>query len=284
MRETPSSSSTARGRSSRDQMLDRAGAALNQRPREAERIANEILDAEPHHPRALQLLGKALVAQGRGGEAVAAIEASVRNKRDPELETILAVALRQTGRLDDALFHLKRTVKRHVRYALAFRELGSLLFVLERFDEAIAAFKSGLDIAPMMPELSIELGRIFLHQRDCSNAKAAFARALSIVPNSADALFGMAKAHQEIGENEVAAGYFRSYLMLRPSDTKAWINLGHCLLELGQRDAGYDCFRTVARSHPEYYAETLGALASSGRGRFWLRPSAAASFLRDPKA
>ncbi|HUC48613.1 MAG TPA: tetratricopeptide repeat protein [Xanthobacteraceae bacterium] len=284
MRETPSGSSTADFRSSRDRQLDRAGAALNQQPREAERVASEILDAEPHHPRALQLLGKALVAQGRGGEAITAIEASVRNRRDPELETILAMALRQTGRLDDALFHLKRTVKRHARHAPAFRELGSLLFVLERFDEAIVAFKSGLDIAPMMPELSIELGRIFLHRRDCSNAKAAFARALSIVPNSAEALFGMAKAHQEIGENDAAAGYFRSYLMLRPNDTKAWINLGLCLLELGQRDAGHDCFRTVVRSHPEYYAETLGALASSGRGRFWLRPSAAASFLGDPKA
>jgi Tfp pilus assembly protein PilF len=148
------------------------------------------------------------------------------------------------------------------------------------FEEAVAALKCGLDVAPMMPELSIQLGYILLHRRDCAAAKSAFERALAIAPNSAEALFGLAKAHQEIGENDSAIGYFRRYLMLRPGDANAWLALGHCLLELGERDAGYDCFRAVARSNPERYGEALGAFVSSGRGRFWLRPSAAANFLR----
>lgn len=276
--------STASGHN-RDQMLDRADAALNnQHPQDAERIAGEILRADPRHSRALTTLGFALVAQGRGAEAIAPLEAAARGKRDPEIDTALAMALRQAGRLDDAVSRLKRTTKRHPRFAPAFYGLGSLLFALERCEEAIAALKSGLDVAPMMPELSIQLGLVYLHQRDCANAKAAFARALAIVPNGAEALFGIAKAHQEIGENEAAAGYFRRYLMLRPSDANAWLTFGHCLLELGQRDAGYDCFRTVARNYPERYGETLGSLVTSGRGRFWLRPSAASRFLRGDRS
>jgi len=224
-------------------------------------------------------LGYALLAQGRGAEAIAPLEAAARNKHDPEIDTALAVAHRQAGRMDDALSRLKRTAKRHPQFAPALRELGSLLFALERFDEAVAALNRGLDVAPMMPELSIQLGLVLLHRRDCAGAKAAFARAIAIAPNAAEALLGIAKAHQEVGENNAAAGHLRRYLMLHPGDANAWLMLGQSLLELGERDAGYDCFRTVARNHPQRSGEVLRMLATSGHGHFWLRPSAAARFL-----
>jgi tetratricopeptide (TPR) repeat protein len=281
----PAFPGAAQSGTSRDDALDRAGLALNnQRPLDAERIAREVLQTNPGQVRALHILGCALLAQGRAGDAIAPLESTGRGKHDPEIDTTLAMALRQVGRLDDALSRLHRTVKRHPRFTPAFRDLGSLLFAMERFDEAVEALRRGLDLAPMMPEFSIQLGYIFLHRRDCANAKAAFARALSISPNSPEALFGIAKAHQEVGENEAAAGYFRRYLMLRPGDANTWLTFGHCLLELGQRDAGYDCFRAVARNSPERYGEALGALVTSGRGRFWLRPSAAAKFLRGKKS
>ena len=94
----------------------------------------------------------------------------------------------------------------------------------------------------------------------------------------------MAKAHQELGESEAAADYFRRYLADRPNDSGAWLNLGHCLLELGQRDAGYECFRTAARGDAKRYGIALSSLAASSRGRFWLKPSAAAQYFRDRKS
>ena len=66
--------------------------------------------------------------------------------------------------------------------------------------------RGGLQIAPLMPQLSIQLGFAHLSRGDCANAKVAFARAFDISPHADDALFGMAKAHQELGENEEAAG------------------------------------------------------------------------------
>jgi tetratricopeptide (TPR) repeat protein len=273
------------GGANRDDALDRANFALNnQRLRDAERIAGEVLQTNPGQVRALHILGCALLAQGRADDAIAPLESAGRGKHDPEVDTALAMALRQAGRLGDALSRLNRAAKRHPRFAPIFRDLGSLLFAMKRYDEAIAALKRGIDLAPMMPELSIQLGYVFLHLRDCAGAKSAFAHALGISPNLPEALFGIAKAHQEIGENEAAAGYFRRYLMVRPGDANAWITFGHCLLELGQRDAGYDCFRAVARHNPEHYGEALSAFVTSGRGRFWLRPSAAAKFLQRKKS
>jgi tetratricopeptide (TPR) repeat protein len=268
-----------------DDALQRAMLALNgQRPNEAERIAGEVLKADPRQPGALYIFGCALLMQGRAEDAIAPLETAARGRHDAEIETQLAIALRQAGRQDDALSRLRRATKRLPPYAAAYRELGSLLSSMERYDEAIEALRRGIEIAPMMPGLSIQLGYVFLQRRNCANAKVAFARALDIYPGSPDALFGMAKAHQEGGECQAAVGYFRRCLMSRPNDANTWFNLGHCLLELGQRDAGYECFRTVARGDPKRYGDALTSLVKSGRGRFWLKPSAAARFMRGTRS
>lgn len=266
-----------------DAQLQQALLALNgRRPKEAERIAAQILKSDPRHGRALHLFGCSLLMQGRAHEAVEPLENAARG-RDPEIETQLAVALRQADRPDEALARLKRATRRQPPFAPAFRELGSLLVFMERYDEAIEVLRRGLDVAPMMPDLSIQLGYAYLSCRSYLDARAAFKRALSISPNSPDALFGMAKSFQEVGDNQPAAAMFRRYLVTAPSDQSAWLHLGHCLLELGDLDAGYECFRTAARGDPKRYGNALNSLAAAARGRFWMRPSAAAEFLRASK-
>jgi len=265
--------------------LQRAMLALDgQRPQDAQRIAEALLQHDPRHAQALHVLGCALLMQGRAADAIAPLETAARELRNPETDTLLAIALRQAGRHQDALLRIKRATKRQPPYAAAFHELGAVLSSLERHDEAIEALRRGLEIAPMMPELSIQLGYVFLRLSNFADAKLAFARALDISPAAADALFGIAKAHQKVGENEPAAGYFRRYLRIRPDDAAAWLDLGHCLLQLGQCDAGYECLRTAARGDPERYGNALSLLAASARGRFWLKPSAAAQFLRGKKS
>jgi Tfp pilus assembly protein PilF len=259
--------------------LQRARMALNSdRPQDAERIAEGILKLDPRNGAALQVRGCALLMQKRAGDAVAPLQAAAQSLRDGETDTLLAMALRQTGRIDHALSRLKRATKRHPPYAPAFHELGYLLMSLENYDEAVQALHRGLEIAPMMPQLSTQLGEVFLRRRSYPEAKAAFARALDIAPQSADALFGLARAHQSLGETAAAAGFYRRCLVLAPDDPACWLNLGHCLLQLGEFDAGYDCFRTAARGDQKRYGKALNSLAASGRGKLWLRPSAATRF------
>lgn len=269
------------GASRSDAAAQQALFALNnERPQEAERLAGEILKADPRHSQALHILGYALLMQGRCQDAITSLEAAARGRHDPEIDMQLAIALRRVGRRDDALSRLKRAIKRRPPFPMAFHELGCLFVSLERYDEAIDVLSRGVEVAPMMPDLSIELGYVFLRRRDCAKAKIAFARALDISPSSYDALFGMAQSHQLLGENEMAAEYFRHCLRIRPDDAGLWLNLGHCLLQLGQSEAGYRCFCTAARGDPKQFGKALTSLTASGRGRFWLKPSAAAQFLK----
>ena len=267
-----------------DGALQRAALALNAgRPQEAERIAAEVLKATPRHAGALHVIGYALLMQRRFNDAIAMLEPVARSRHDAEFDTQLAIALRGAGRDDDALARLNRAIKREPPYAAAFVELGDLLTTMKRHDEAIDTLSRGLDVAPMLPEMSAQLGYALLERRSFAEAKSAFARTLSVAPDRYNALFGMAKAHQELGECQAAADYFRRCLAIRPDDAALWLNLGHCLLEAGQRDAGYECFRKAARGDAMRRSKALSSLVRSGRGRFWLKPSAASRYLQGTK-
>jgi tetratricopeptide (TPR) repeat protein len=200
----------------RNETLERARAVLNNdRPQEAEQIVAGILQAGPRHAQALRIRDAALLMQQRAADAATALQAAASGLHDAETDTLLAMALRQCGRAQDALSRLKRALKRRPPYAPAFHELGYLLMSLGRYDEAIDALRRGLDVAPMMPQLSVQLGEVFLRQRSYAAAKTAFARALEIAPDHAEALFGIARAYQALRENAPAADLYRRCLRVR---------------------------------------------------------------------
>src|SRR5260221_11643940 len=181
--------------------LQWARAAIDRgRPDDAERLARGVLARVPQHPAALHLLGCALLLQGHPRQAVAPLERAVRASQDPTIETQLAIALRQSGRTDDALIRLRRATKRRPAYPAAFHELGFVLFSSGRVDEAIAVIAHELELAPRMAQLSIRLGGIHHAGRDRAKAKAAYAQALAVAPEHAGAHYGMGVVLFDDGE------------------------------------------------------------------------------------
>jgi Flp pilus assembly protein TadD len=97
-----------------------------------------------------------------------------------------------------------------------------------------------------------------------------------MVPGNADALVGFGVALQYEGDFARAAERFRRVLANDPGHHRARMNLGYCLIELGQVDDGIACLRAAVKAAPHNYGNALRMLISAGRGRFWLRRSAAA--------
>jgi len=246
---------------------------------EAERIAREVLSKNPRSPEALRLLGAVLLRQQRPREAVAPLDEAARNGANPELETHLAMALRDIGRSDEAVKWLYCAIERQPAYARAFQELGNMLRAMRNYAEAETVLKRGLEAAPTVPELSLALGGVYLDRADSPNAKVAFARALAIVPGDPDALLGFGIALQYEGDFARAAERFRRVLARDPGHHRARLNLGYCLIELGQVDEGIACLREAVQAAPHVYGSALRMLIAAGRGRFWLKRSAAAACL-----
>jgi tetratricopeptide (TPR) repeat protein len=269
------------GAASDDQDLRVGWAAIDRRrPDEAQQIARDLLNRQPRHAGALHLLGLALLIQKHPREAVGPLAEAARHTVDPRLETHYALALRDVGRRDDAIAWLKRAISRKPVFPSAFHELGLIFCGMRRYDNAEAVFKQGIELAPGFAELSVELGGVYICRAEPANAKVAFARALALAPDHARALHGCGTAFLFEGEFERAAAQFRQVLAHYPDHLRARLDLAHCLLELGRFNAAVAELRMVLRSAPQYYGSTLKVLASSRRGRLWLRPSMAASFLQ----
>jgi tetratricopeptide (TPR) repeat protein len=256
----------------------------DKRPAEAERIAADILKSNSGNREAVKVLGYALIMLGRAAEALTLLEKAARGSHDPELEMEVAVALRLNGRIDHAIASLKRAIKRTPPFPGAFYEFGLVLASQQRFDEAIDVFKRGVEIAPMMADMAAQLGNIYYAVNDRKSAADFFRRALAINPAHFAAAEGLALALMNDHQFADAAELFRRLLTAQPDNENARISLGNCLLNLGDTDGAYSCLRAVSARGPQLYGKALRVLVGSGRGRFWLRPSAAARFLKGDKA
>ena len=253
------------------------------RPLDAERFAGEALKANAANPEAAKFLGYALLMQERADEAVAPLEKAARATRNPEIETQLAIALRRVGNSDKALIWLRRAVKRTPPFPPAFHELGYLLHSLKQSDEAIEVLKQGIALAPMIPELWSQLGFVSNATHDRAGAAEAFSCALDINPVHPEAMKGLTSVLMQEGDYAQAAELFKRVISAYPEEGSARIGLGACLLQLGEMDAAYACLRAGVGKGAPFHA-ALKAIMSSGRGRFWLRPSQAAAFLKSESA
>jgi predicted Zn-dependent protease len=260
--------------------LDGAAAALrSQRLDEAERLAAGVLKSNPGNVGAAQLLGQALLLQNRPQEAIAPLRWTARRSHDPVIETLLARALADTGRGDEALDQLRLAITRRPAYPQAFQELGDQLGKLGRFDEGAAVFESGLALAPDAAVLRMGLGYLRLQRNDRAGARRLFAQVRAAAPERRDARVALANVMALDGEYAAAADLYRQALALRPDDALTRIELARCLLEMGERAAGEAALRAAARGEPQAANLAITALAATPRGRFFLRPRAAARFL-----
>ena len=281
MAQPPKRSSPQQPPGRREVTLQHATYALQiGRPGETERIAGALLQRNPGDAQAAQLYGHALYMQGRGEDAIAPLERAAQQNRSAELETQLAMVLRQAGRIDDALKRFARAIKRTPPFPPAFLEYGNLLIHRRRLDEAVDVLHQGAALAPSFAEMLAQLGAALAARGKHEAARAAFARAVSNAPPDLDTLFILAQTMRASGSYAQAAEIYRRMLAIAPDETGARVVLGICLIECGESEAGYANLRAVGSADPKVFGQTLHGLARAGHGRFWLRPSDAKEFLK----
>jgi tetratricopeptide (TPR) repeat protein len=265
--------------------LDQAAAALQaQRFADAERLAASVLRSNRNHLAAAQILGQALLQQGRPEDAIEALRSPARRSLDPALETLLARAFADAGRDDEALDRLRAATARRPAYPLAFLELGDRLGQLGRHDEGIAVFSQGLALAPDAIVLSVGLAFLRLHRNERAEARALFDAVRAAAPQRRDALLGLAHVMVADGDYAGAAVLYRQALEARADDLATRVSLARCLLEMGAREAGEAALRDAARGADAMAGPAITALAAAPHGRLFLKPSAAADFLRGAAA
>jgi tetratricopeptide (TPR) repeat protein len=266
------------------QVLERAAHALRMGQfAEAEHLAAEILKASRTDSAAATILGRALLAQNRGGEAIAPLEKAARRNEDAGIETLLGAALGGAGRRAEAIEQLRRATARRPPFMPAFQELAGQLAKDSRVNEAIAVIESGLALAPDAIDLQLDLARLQLFRNARGKAREILLKAREAAPGRPDIPALLARILLLDGEYAAAADAFKHALGLRPDDAMTRADFAACLLEMGERDAGEAQLRSAFRGRPQMLGRTTKALVNSSHGRFFFRQSAVAEFLQRDK-
>ncbi|MBE3097636.1 MAG: tetratricopeptide repeat protein [Planctomycetes bacterium] len=195
---------------------DAAGAAAQWR---------EVLRLVPHHVEARVRLGDALVRQGRMTEAQD-LWAEALCGRPECLQAInrMADALTAQGRLDEAAAWAERAIRLRPD-AAQHRCLGSLLARQGKADEAIRAYRRGLERHPEDVGLREGLAAALASRKEFAEAAAEFEALLAAAPEHLAARCALARALENLGRTEEAAGQYRLALALNPRMPEALAGL-----------------------------------------------------------
>jgi tetratricopeptide (TPR) repeat protein len=185
-------------------------------------------------------------------------------------QALLAVALTDAGRQDEALPHLRQAVDGDPR---ARYLLGAALFTQRKLDEAKRELEEFIRLEPTLAEVvdaKDALGGIASMQGQPSAAEAYHRAALAMSPNHASARRHLANALLAQSRFAEAAREYRLYLRLKPTDDEAVANLGVALVgSAAANNEAEEAFRRALALNPQNQNanRTLAAVLVQ-RGRY----------------
>jgi len=210
------------------------------RLREAASLYAEVLEVQPHHAGALNLLGVLTSQAGQHAEAARMIRQAVAiSPREASYRINLGLILREAGQLEDAAASLRVARSLRPDAADAHLNLGVILAELGQADEAIACYRRALVLRPEDGDALGNLGNLLREQGSWDAAVVCLQSAAALQPGVASAHNNLAVALAEQGRmNEAVSGYRRA-LALRHDLPEAHYNLGMALLRQGELAAGW---------------------------------------------
>jgi Flp pilus assembly protein TadD len=140
-------------------------------------------------------------------------------------------------------------------------------YVVNRCEDAIAAYQQALKIAPASSEAETGIGRCLL-KRNAAEAALTFEKAVQDDAQNAAAQNDLGIARDLQGNYAGAAGSYRQALLLEPGTTATEVNLG---LSLALSGDGADALQylgplaTGAAATPKIRADYAAALVAAGR-------------------
>jgi Flp pilus assembly protein TadD/serine/threonine protein kinase len=188
----------------------------------------------------------------------------------PATVTLLAVALREADKVEQAAAVLRRAQPRHsgdfwINFELAYTLSETRL---HKWHEALRYYAMALALRPESPGAHLNLGKAFSETRAPDEALVQFQEALRLQPDSAEAHIGIGVALKAKGRLDEAIAEFREALRLRPDFAMAHSNLGLTLVAKGRLDEAIAACRQALRLQPDYANahNNLGAgLLAKGR-------------------
>ena len=185
---------------------------------QAEDLYRQVLEQDPDHPDALNLLG---------------------------------VILQDSGRLTESIAVLSWAVTVDPEFSEAYANLARAQYGAGDLAAAKCSGQRAIELDPDLAEPHLQLARTMLALRDDAGAAAAATRAAALLPDSADAQALLGHARSKLQDYAGAVAAYRSADRSTPDRFDILLPLGTALAELKQFDDAIICCRRVVTLWPE---------------------------------
>lgn len=201
---------------------------------------DRALAAKPDFAEAHSNRGNALQALNRFDEALASFDQALRFKPDfAEAHNNRGNALQALKRFDEALVSYNQALRIKPDYAEAYDNRGSVLQELKRFDDALASHDQALRIKPDFAEAYSNRGIALQALRRFEEALASCNQALQLKPDYAEAHYNQGIALQKLRRLHDALASYDQALRIRPDHADSHWNQSLCRLQLGDYATGW---------------------------------------------
>jgi predicted Zn-dependent protease len=132
--------------------------------------------------------------------------------------------------------------------ALVFQRIGSVHLELNHTNDALAAHRQAVQIAPGWADGRIKLGKAYLQIDRLEEAQVELERAARETPNNSEVHLGLAETYLARGAWESAAASAQRAIVLGAADARALYLLGTALIRTGRNEEGQARLREFAKA------------------------------------
>jgi protein O-GlcNAc transferase len=245
---------------SSDKLLAEGLAALNQRNwRDAERLFRGVLQAQPTHVGALNLLTAALMNMERFAEAEPFIAEAVRlNPLSDASFYNYGIVLKRLEKPLLALTQFDNAIRLNPKIAETWNNRGTVLNDLKRYGDAIADFDKGISLNQNYHDAFYNKGKSLTELKRHDEALTAYDKALALKPDLAEAWLGRGHIFTELKRYDDAFVAYDRALELRPGLAEAWLGRGNVFTMLGHYDKAFAAYDRAIELKPDLAEALLG--------------------------
>ncbi|MBW2062115.1 MAG: tetratricopeptide repeat protein [Deltaproteobacteria bacterium] len=216
----------------------------------------EVLGLKDETPRPETLLDDAdeLLESGQAEEALGVYRQAVKSGLThlAKLHTDMGLALKQQGRLEEAIASLKQAVEVNPESTRSHSALGKVYLSAGRAEEAKSSLKQALNLDPENHENQISLADSYLQLEENSRAEEIYTKVLQHRPDDLNVFNRLGIAFRKQGKYEQALANYHQALKITSQDENLYFNLGRCYFEMGRLEEARGCMQKALAVNPDF--------------------------------
>jgi len=220
---------------------------------EAEKLSLSITQEFPKHQFAWKILAVVLKQNGRINESLIVSQKSAQlDPLDAGAHHNLGNTLKELGRLEEAEASYRKAIELKPDFAVGYSSLGNTLKELGRLEETEASYRKAIELKPDFAEAHYNLGIILKELGRLEEAEVCNRKTITLKPDLVEAHINLGNILNELGRLKEAEANYRRAIALKPNLTDAHNNLGVILQKYGKLNEACSAYIQAINLNPDF--------------------------------